>query len=80
MQLKHKLALALAAYAVIAFLAWHTLSEPKLRAFVWLVMAFLAFKSLLHWYKETHVEALCGVSQAGARSRSPERAQRAKDL
>ncbi len=52
MQLKHKLVLALVAYAVIALLAWQTLSEPKLRAFVWVLMAFFAAKSLLYWYKE----------------------------
>jgi hypothetical protein len=52
MRLKHKLIGALVAYAVIALLAWQTLSEPRLRAFVWLVLAFFAFKSLLHWYRE----------------------------
>ncbi len=53
MQLKHKLVLALVAYAVIALLAWQTLSEPKLRAFVWVLMAFFAAKSLLYWFKHT---------------------------
>ena len=54
MALKQKLLLALVAYAVLAALAWLTLAEPKLRAFVWVVLGFLAFKSLLYWYKETH--------------------------
>ncbi len=57
MQLKFKLVLALVAYAVIAVLAWQTLTEPKLRAFVWVVMAFLAAKSLLYWYKESHTQS-----------------------
>jgi hypothetical protein len=50
MQLKHKLVLALLAYGAIAILAWQTLSEVKLRAFVWLVMGLFAAKSLLFWY------------------------------
>jgi len=54
MALKHKLRLALAAYAVLAVLAWQTLTEPKLQAFVWVVLGFLAFKSVLYWYKETY--------------------------
>ncbi len=54
MQLKHKLLLALTAYVVIALLAWQTLSEVRLREFVWLVLAFFAFKSVMHWYRETH--------------------------
>ncbi len=57
MQLKHKLVLALAAYAVIAVVAWQTLTEPRLRAFVWLMMAFFAVKSLLYWQKEKQRQA-----------------------
>jgi hypothetical protein len=54
MQLKHKLVLALVAYAVIAFLAWQTLTEPRLQKFVWVVLGFFAFKSVLHWYRTSH--------------------------
>ena len=54
--MKHKLLLALGAYAGIAVLAWRTLTEPKLRGFVWLVLFFLAFKSVLHWYRSSHVD------------------------
>jgi hypothetical protein len=50
MQLKHKLGLSLLAYAALAVLAWQTLSEFRLRAFVWLVMGLFAVKSLLYWY------------------------------
>ena len=63
MQLKHKLALALTAYVVIAILAWQTLSEPKLQAFVWVVLAFFAFKSVLYWYKETHRSGDAGEAE-----------------
>jgi len=52
MRLKQKLILALVAYAVVALLAWQTLTEPRLRGLVWLVLAFFAFKSVLHWYRE----------------------------
>jgi len=53
MVLKYKLLLALAAYVIIAVLAWQTVTDLKLRAFVGLVLGLLAFKSLLFWYKET---------------------------
>jgi hypothetical protein len=56
MQVKHKLLLALAAYAGIAVLAWQTLSETKLRELVWLILGFFAFKSILHWYRTSHLE------------------------
>jgi hypothetical protein len=51
MQLKHKLLLALTAYAVIAIVAWQTLSETRLREFVWVTLGFFAFKSVWHWYR-----------------------------
>jgi len=53
MRLKHKLALALAAYGILAFLAWHTLSEVKVREFVWVVLGFFAVKSVLFWYRSS---------------------------
>ena len=53
MQLKHKLALALAVYGLLAILAWHTLSEMKLREFVWVVLGFFAVKSVLFWYRSS---------------------------
>ena len=52
MRLKHKLVMALVLYAGIALLVWQTLSEPRMRALVWLVLAFFAFKSVLHWCRE----------------------------
>jgi 4-hydroxybenzoate polyprenyltransferase len=52
MRLKQKLVLALIAYAVVALVAGQTLSEPRLRAVVWVVLAFFAFRSVLHWYRE----------------------------
>jgi apolipoprotein N-acyltransferase len=54
MSVTQKLVLAMIAYGVIAVLAWQTLTEPKVRAAVWVVLGFFAFKSLLFWYKETH--------------------------
>jgi apolipoprotein N-acyltransferase len=54
MSLTKKLLFALTAYAVLALLAWQTLSEPKYRALVCVLLGFFAFKSLLFWYKETH--------------------------
>ena len=53
MQMKYKLFLALAAYAAIAILAWRTLNEIRLQAFVWVMMCFFAFKSVLFWYRST---------------------------
>jgi hypothetical protein len=53
MQLKNKLVLALTAYALIAVLAWRTLSEPRMREFVWVVLGFFAFKSVLYWYRNS---------------------------
>jgi hypothetical protein len=53
MQLKNKLVLALAAYGCIAVLAWRTLSEPRMREFVWVVLGFFAFKSVLYWYRNS---------------------------
>ena len=58
MQVKHKLTLALACYGIIAILAWQTLTETKLRAFVWLILFFFAFKSVLFWYRTTQTEAV----------------------
>ena len=55
MQLKHKLLVALAAYALIAVAAWRTLSETRLREFVWLMLGFFAFKSVLHWYRTSRM-------------------------
>ena len=55
MRLKHKVALALAAYGILAFLAWHTLSEVRLREFVWVVLGFFAVKSVLFWYRSSLV-------------------------
>jgi hypothetical protein len=66
MQLKKKLVLALAAYAVIAILAWRTLSEPRLRQLVWLVMGFFAFKSVLYWYRTSRARG--GTNKSGASS------------
>ena len=56
MRLKHKLLLALTAYLVIAVLAWQTLSETRVREFVWLVLGFFAFKSILHWYRRSRLD------------------------
>jgi hypothetical protein len=53
MRLKNKLVLALTAYIAIAVLAWLTLSEPRLREFVWVVLGFFAFKSVLYWYRHS---------------------------
>ena len=65
MQLKHKLILALLAYAAIALLAWLTLTEIKLRAFVWLIMALFAAKSLLFYYSRQAPAASCQRDPAG---------------
>ena len=53
MRLKNKLVLALAAYAIIAVLAWRTLSEPRMREFVWVILGFFAFKSVLYWHRNS---------------------------
>ena len=66
MQLKYKLALALVSYGIIAILAWQTLTETKLRSFVWLVLGFLAFKSVLFWYRTTHAQELGANGRTGA--------------
>ena len=56
MPLRIRLLLALAAYAAIALAAWKTIDEIRLRAFVWVVMGFFAVKSLLHWYRTSHMD------------------------
>ncbi len=72
MQLKHKLVLALTAYAVIAILAWQTLTEPRLREFVWLILGFFAFKSVLYWYRASHAsDDTSGTGQGSGESKTP---------
>ena len=47
-----KLLGALGAYAVLALLAWQTLSNQSLRLVTWVVLGGLAVKTLLHWRRE----------------------------
>jgi len=71
MELKHKLGLALLAYAVLAILAWQTLTEGKLRAFVWLVMGLFAVKSLLYWYSRRHSSIISGEQERDGNDAEP---------
>jgi hypothetical protein len=52
LQLQTKVVLALAGYAAIAALAWRTLTDLRLREFVWVMMAFFAFKTVMFWFRE----------------------------
>ena len=69
MAVKQKLAIALAIYAVLALVAWQTLSEQRLRLFVFAILGFFVLKTLLHWRsgEPEKVEALGGRE----RSESP---------
>jgi hypothetical protein len=60
LNIKLKLALALAAYVVLAFLAWQTLSneairifglEVRLRTATLLVLGLFVFKTLLYFWR-----------------------------
>jgi hypothetical protein len=77
MQLKHKLALALACYGLIAILAWQTLTEAKLRGFVWIILFFFAFKSVLFWYRTTQTTTAVGGRDQQATERQAEPAAKA---
>ncbi len=44
----NRLVLALIAYVGIGLLAWHTLSDPKIRLATLAVLGMFAVKSLLH--------------------------------
>ncbi len=60
MDIRKKLALALAAYAVLALLAWQTLSNDAIRVFDFdvrlrtgtlIVLGLFAFRSLLYFWR-----------------------------
>ena len=66
MNIKLKLALALAAYAVLAFLVWQTLSnepirifefEVRLRTATLVVLGLFVFKTLLYFWRVKLEEA-----------------------
>ena len=43
---------ALGAYAVLALVAWQTLSDQTLRLVTFVVLGGIAVKTLLHWRRE----------------------------
>jgi len=43
----NRFVLAMAAYAVIAVLAWRTLDDPKLRMATWAILALFAVKTVV---------------------------------
>jgi hypothetical protein len=49
----NKLGLALVAYAVLAVLAWQTLSDEKIRSVTLAILAMFAIKTLLHHRSES---------------------------
>jgi hypothetical protein len=50
--LKTKLRIALAAYALLAWLAWQTLSDEKIRGVTLALLLLLALRTLLHYFRE----------------------------
>ena len=52
MSIRQKLVIALTAYAVLAIVAWQTLTEERLRLFVFAILGFFALKSVLHWRRD----------------------------
>ena len=47
-----KLLMALAAYVVLAVLAWQTLADQKVRLATFAILAFFALRTWLHWRRQ----------------------------
>ncbi|HLJ87944.1 MAG TPA: hypothetical protein VKZ53_14065 [Candidatus Angelobacter sp.] len=52
-----KLWAALAVYALLALIAWQTLTEPRFRLLTLVLLGFFAFKTLLHHHREEQEKA-----------------------
>ncbi len=47
-----RLIAAMVAFAVLALLAWQTLSDERIRWITWAVLALFAVRTLVHWRRE----------------------------
>jgi hypothetical protein len=53
--MKNKLVLALAAYVLLAVMAWQTL-QSQFRLVTLVILFLLAFKSVMHFWREREVQ------------------------
>ncbi len=52
----NRLSIALLCYAVLGALTWATITDPKIRAGTWLILALFALKSVLRRKEVLHAD------------------------
>ena len=50
----HRLIAAMVAFVVLAFLAWQTLPDERIRWVTWAVLGLFAARTLIQWRREQH--------------------------
>ena len=47
--------LALLAYVALAFMAWRTMEDDKIRLVTFVILALFVFRTIMHAFREQHI-------------------------